>query len=121
MPTINQLLRYGRQAKRKIKITALTNRPQRKAVCVSIKIMKPRKPNSASRKVARVRFTDGYTTYAYIPGEGHDLQEHGMVLIKGRGVHDLPGVKYTLVRGVYNLGGVINRKTSRSRYATRKT
>ena len=121
MPTINQLLRYGRQVKRKRKITILTNRPQRKAVCISVKIMKPRKPNSASRKVARVRFTDGKIVYAYIPGEGHDLQEHGMVMVKGKGVHDLPGVKYTLVRGVYNLGGVTNRKTSRSRYAARKT
>lgn len=121
MPTINQLLKNKRKNKNKgANRILLKHSPQRRAVCIAVKIMKPRKPNSASRKVARVRFSDGKTTYAYIPGIGHNLQEHGLVLVRGKGVNDLPGVNYTLIRGVHNLSGVNNRKTSRSRYAAKK-
>lgn len=98
----------------------LAGKPQRKAVCVALKIVKPRKPNSASRKVAKIRFSNGKSTVAYIPGEGHNLQEHALILIRGKGVSDLPGVRYVAVRGALDLAGVNNRKTSRSRYGTRK-
>lgn len=121
MPTINQLIRKGRERKvKKTKTPMLKGSPQKQAVVVSLKILNPRKPNSAQRKCAKVRLADGRLTQAYIPGEGHSLQEHALVLISGRGVADLPGVNYIVVRGARDLAGVVNRKTSRSVYGTRK-
>ncbi|AOP70260.1 30S ribosomal protein S12 [bacterium AB1] len=121
MPTMSQLIRGSRKKdKNRKKLYLLKGQPQRKAVCVAVKIIKPRKPNSACRKVARVRFADGSQTFAYIPGEKHTLQEHNMVLVAGKPVNDLPGVNYRLVRGVYNFAGVVGRRTARSRYAVKK-
>ncbi len=121
MPTINQLVRKGRKkVKKKSKSPALTNCPQRRGVCTRVYIVSPKKPNSADRKVARVRLSNGYEVTAYIPGEGHNLQEHSVVLVRGGRVKDLPGVRYHIVRGVYDAGGVEGRRKSRSLYGTKK-
>ena len=121
MPTINQLVRKGR--KRLIKKTttpALKGNPQKRGVCTRVYTTTPKKPNSALRKVARVRLTNGMEVTAYIPGEGHNLQEHSIVLIEGGRVKDLPGVRYHIVRGLLDPAGVEGRKSSRSRYGTKK-
>lgn len=121
MPTINQLVKKGREkVKRKSKSPALTNCPQRRGVCVRVYTTTPKKPNSALRKVARVRLTNKYEVTAYIPGEGHNLQEHSVVLIRGGRVKDLPGVRYHIIRGALDAAGVQNRKKSRSKYGTKK-
>lgn len=133
MPTINQLVRYGRKKiSKKIKATALRRsfnakdrryktlfNPQKRGVVTVVKTMTPKKPNSALRKVARVRLSNRTEVTAYIPGEGHTLAEHGIVLVRGGRVKDLPGVKYHLVRGKFDLAGVIGRKKGRSRYGTK--
>ena len=133
MPTVNQLIRYGRKSKAgRIKATALRrafnskdNRyvfysaPQKRGVCVVVKTMTPKKPNSALRKVARVRLSNKLEVTAYIPGIGHELAEHSVVLIRGGRVKDLPGVKYHIVRGKYDTTGVVGRKQSRSLYGTK--
>ncbi|MCX6997129.1 MAG: 30S ribosomal protein S12 [Kiritimatiellaeota bacterium] len=120
MPTINQLVKYGRRpAKVKSKSPALTNCPQRRGVCLLVKTMTPKKPNSALRKIARVRLTNGQEVTAYIPGVGHNLQEHSMVLIRGGRVKDLPGVRYHIVRGTLDCLGVENRRRSRSKYGAK--
>lgn len=135
MPTINQLVRKGRKSKpNKIKSTALrrsfnsqknlpvkTTNPQKRGVCTVVKIMTPKKPNSALRKIARVRLSNKIEVTAYIPGEGHNLAEHSVVLIRGGRVKDLPGVKYHIIRGVYDTEGVSNRKSSRSKYGVKKS
>ena len=121
MPTITQLLRKPRVPKRKkSKSPALMNCPQRRGVCIQVRTMTPKKPNSALRKVARVRLTTGREVTAYIPGEGHNLQEHSIVLVRGGRVKDLPGVRYHIVRGTLDAQGVANRKKSRSKYGTKK-
>ncbi len=121
MPTTNQLVRKGRRKKtKKTKTAMLKGAPQRRGVCVQVGVRKPRKPNSAARKVARVRFQDRSEVTAFIPGEGHNLQEHSMVLVRGGGPHDLPGVKYTIVRGVLDTAGVTERFSARSRYGAKK-
>lgn len=133
MPTINQLVRHGRKKMvRKIKATALRRgfnakdrrynqnfNPQKRGVVILVKTMTPKKPNSALRKVARVRLSNRTEVTAYIQGEGHSLAEHGIVLVRGGRVKDLPGVKYHLVRGKYDLAGVVGRKQGRSRYGTK--
>lgn len=120
MPTINQLIREGRASvKRKNKAPALTECPQRRGVCVRVYTTTPKKPNSALRKVARVRLTNGYEVTSYIPGEGHNLQEHSVVLIRGGRVKDLPGVRYHIVRGTLDTTGVEKRKQSRSKYGAK--
>ena len=120
MPTINQLVRDGReQIKRKTKAPALTSCPQRRGVCVRVYTTTPKKPNSALRKVARVRLTNGFEVTSYIPGEGHNLQEHSVVLIRGGRVKDLPGVRYHIVRGSLDTTGVEKRKQSRSKYGAK--
>ena len=137
MPTINQLVRKGRKpVKKKTKAPALRFRfntlknrmvrspkgsPQKRGVCTQVRTVTPRKPNSALRKVARVRLTNGIEVTAYIPGEGHTLQEHSVVLVRGGRVKDLPGVRYHVVRGALDATGVEERKQSRSKYGTRKT
>ena len=121
MPTISQLVRKGR--KRLIKKTAtpaLKGNPQKRGVCTRVYTTTPKKPNSALRKVARVRLTNGMEVTAYIPGEGHNLQEHSIVLIEGGRVKDLPGVRYHIVRGTLDTSGVADRTTSRSRYGAKK-
>ncbi len=121
MPTISQLIRYRRQLKvKRSKSPALTSCPQRRGVCLQVKTMTPKKPNSALRKIARVRLTNGHEVKAYIMGEGHNLQEHSVVLVRGGRVKDLPGVRYHIVRGVLDTEGVRNRKQGRSRYGARK-
>ena len=121
MPTIQQLVRQGRtKIKKKSKSLALDSCPQRRGVCTRVYTTTPKKPNSALRKVARVRLTNGNEVNAYIGGEGHNLQEHSIVLIRGGRVKDLPGVRYHVVRGVLDPSGVEGRKTSRSRYGTKK-
>jgi small subunit ribosomal protein S12 len=121
MPTIQQLVRKGRQApKDKTKAPALKGSPQRRGVCTRVMTYTPRKPNSALRKVARVRLTSGVEVTAYIPGEGHNLQEHSIVLVRGGKVKDLAGVRYTIVRGTLDTAGVRDRKQARSRYGTKK-
>ena len=121
MPTINQLVRLGRERlKRKTKAPAMDGSPQRRGVCTRVYTTTPKKPNSALRKVARVRLTNQYEVTAYIPGEGHNLQEHSIVLIRGGRVKDLPGVRYHIVRGVYDTGGVNDRKQSRSKYGAKR-
>ncbi len=121
MPTINQLIRFGRtQIKNKTKSPALKSCPQRKGVCLQVKTQTPKKPNSALRKVARVRLTNGFEVTAYIPGEGHNLQEHSIVTIRGGRVKDLPGVRYHVNRGVLDTAGVANRKQSRSKYGAKR-
>ena len=121
MSTINQLTKKGRRIiKKKSKSPALDNCPQRKAVCTKVYVTSPKKPNSAKRKIAKLRLTNGSQIIAYIPGEGHNLQEHSVVLVRGGAVKDLPGVKYHLVRGKYDLGSIMNRTQSRSKYGTKK-
>ena len=121
MPTINQLLRKKRiKVKSRDKVPALEKSPQKRGVCVKVYTTTPKKPNSALRKVARVRLTNGIEATAYIPGEGHNLQEHSIVLIEGGRVKDLPGVRYHIVRGSLDTAGVNDRKTSRSRYGAKK-
>jgi small subunit ribosomal protein S12 len=135
MPTINQLVRKGRKSKlKRVKSTAFrrsfnmlknspvkTNNPQKRGVCTVVKTMTPKKPNSALRKVARVRLSNKIEVTAYIPGEGHNLAEHSVVLVRGGRVKDLPGVKYHVVRGVYDSEGVTDRKSSRSKYGVKKS
>ena len=121
MPTIRQLIKKGRQsAVKKSKSRALASCPQRRGVCLQVKAMTPKKPNSALRKVARVRLTNGQEVTAYIPGEGHNLQEHSMVLVRGGRVKDLPGVRYHIVRGTLDSLGVEDRKRGRSKYGAKK-
>ena len=120
MPTINQLIRKGRaKVGLKNKTPALKGNPQKRGVCTRVYTTTPKKPNSALRKVARVRLTNGLEVAAYIPGEGHNLQEHSIVLIEGGRVKDLPGVRYHIVRGTLDTAGVTDRKTSRSRYGAK--
>lgn len=135
MPTVNQLLRKKRKTKvKKAKVPALSEvyntrkrqaipheAPFKKGVCLQVKTQTPKKPNSALRKVARVRLSNKREVTAYIPGEGHNLQEHSVVLVRGGRVKDLPGIKYTIVRGTFDLQGVQNRKTSRSVYGAKKS
>ena len=122
MPTINQLIRKGRiRAKKKNASPALKGNPQKRGVCTRVYTTTPKKPNSALRKVARVRLTNGMEVTAYIPGEGHNLQEHSIVLIEGGRVKDLPGVRYHIVWGSHDTSGVSDRKTSRSRYGAKKS
>ena len=121
MPTINQLVRKGRKCVLKKTATpALDQNPQKRGVCTRVYTTTPKKPNSALRKVARVRLTNGREVNAYIPGEGHNLQEHSIVLIEGGRVKDLPGVRYHVVRGTLDTAGVSDRTTSRSRYGAKK-
>ena len=121
MPTINQLVRLGRKVvKAKSKSRALDGCPQKRGVCTRVYTTTPKKPNSALRKVAKVRMTNGIEVIAYIPGEGHNLQEHSMVLVRGGRIKDLPGVRYTIVRGAIDTAGVNNRKKSRSKYGTKR-
>ncbi len=121
MPTIQQLVRHGRKPKRKkSKSPALEGNPQRRGVCIRVYTTTPKKPNSALRKVAKVRLSNGREVIAYIPGEGHNLQEHSVVLVRGGRVKDLPGVKYHIVRGVFDAAGVENRRSSRSLYGTKR-
>jgi small subunit ribosomal protein S12 len=121
MPTINQLVKSGRKkVSRKTTAPALKNCPQKRGVCVRVYTTTPKKPNSALRKVARVRLTNGMEVTSYIPGVGHNLQEHSMVLIRGGRVKDLPGVRYHIVRGVLDSVGVQNRKQGRSKYGAKR-
>lgn len=121
MPTIAQLLRKARVSKKKkTKSPALRNCPQKRGVCIQVRTMTPKKPNSALRKIARIRLTNGEEITAYIPGEGHNLQEHSIALIRGGRVKDLPGVRYHIVRGALDCQGVQNRKTSRSKYGAKR-
>lgn len=121
MPTINQLVRKGRSLKKtRDKAPALQACPQKRGVCTRVHTVKPKKPNSALRKVARVRLTNGMEITGYIPGEGHNLQEHSVVLVRGGRVKDLPGVRYHIVRGKLDTQGVNGRKKSRSLYGTKK-
>ena len=121
MPTINQLIRSGRMAqKSKSKTPAMIACPQKRGVCTRVYTLTPKKPNSAMRKVARVRLTNGFEVTAYIPGEGHNLQEHSIVLIRGGRVKDLPGVRYHIIRGVLDTSGVDGRHARRSKYGTKK-
>ena len=121
MPTISQLVRKGRtQIKRKTNAPALAGSPQCRGVCVRVYTTTPKKPNSALRKVARVRLTSGYEVSSYIPGIGHNLQEHSVVLVRGGRVKDLPGVRYHIVRGTLDAVGVADRKQSRSKYGAKK-
>ncbi|MDP2917816.1 MAG: 30S ribosomal protein S12 [Dehalococcoidia bacterium] len=136
MPTVNQLVRKGRKGlKKRVKAPALRyvfnplknktemlekGSPQKRGVCLIVKTMTPKKPNSALRKIARVRLTNGMQVTAYIPGEGHDLQEHSVVLIRGGRVKDLPGIRYHIVRGALDSGGVVNRKQGRSKYGAKR-
>ena len=121
MPTIQQLVRKGRQSKRRKETTpALKGAPQRRGVCTRVFTTTPKKPNSALRKVARVRLTSGMEVTAYIPGEGHNLQAHSIVLLRGGRVKDLPGVRYKIVRGTLDTSGVSERSQSRSRYGAKK-
>ena len=121
MPTIQQLVRKGRRSKRRKETTpALKGAPQRRGVCTRVFTTTPKKPNSALRKVARVRLTIGIEVTAYIPGEGHNLQEHSIVLLRGGRVKDLPGVRYKVVRGTLDTSGVSQRRQSRSRYGAKK-
>ena len=120
MPTINQLVRKPRKtARRKTRTPDLENSPQRRGVCLLVRTQTPKKPNSALRKVARVRLSNGREITAYIPGEGHNLQEHSIVLVRGGRVRDLPGVRYHIVRGVLDTLGVNERKRSRSKYGAK--
>ncbi len=121
MPTINQLIRHGRKdVEAKDKAPALMDNPQKRGVCTRVYTTTPKKPNSALRKVARVRLTNGFEVTAYIPGEGHNLQEHSIVLIRGGRVKDLPGVRYHIVRGTLDSAGVNDRRKSRSKYGAKK-
>jgi small subunit ribosomal protein S12 len=120
MPTVNQLVRFGRSTKRaKSKVPALRRSPQKRGVCTRVYTTTPKKPNSALRKVAKVRLTNGFEVIGYIGGEGHNLQEHSVVLIRGGRVKDLPGVRYHIVRGSLDTQGVKDRKQSRSKYGAK--
>lgn len=122
LPTLNQLVRKGRQvAAKKTKSPALQQNPQRRGVCVRVYTTTPKKPNSALRKVARVRLTNGIEVTAYIPGIGHNLQEHSVVLVRGGRTKDLPGVRYKVIRGAGDTAGVANRKKSRSKYGAKRS
>lgn len=121
MPTINQLVRKGRKkVKKKTNAPALGNSPQKRGVCTRVYTSTPKKPNSALRKVARVRLTNGIEVTSYIPGVGHNLQEHSVILIRGGRVKDLPGVRYHVIRGTLDSGGVVDRRRSRSKYGAKK-
>ncbi len=121
MPTISQLVRKSRKVqKKRTKSPALQTNSFRKGVCLSVKTMTPKKPNSALRKIARVKLTNGYEVSAYIPGVGHNLQEHSIVMIRGGRVKDLPGVRYHIVRGKLDTAGVQDRKKSRSKYGAKR-
>ena len=121
MPTINQLVRKGRKKQlKKNKVPALQGNPQKRGVCTRVYTTTPKKPNSALRKVARVKLSNNFEVTAYIPGEGHNLQDHSIVLIEGGRVKDLPGVRYHVIRGVLDPAGVEDRRTSRSRYGAKK-
>ena len=121
MPTINQLVRQGREAvRKKSKTPAMESCPQKRGVCIRVYTTTPKKPNSALRKVARVRLTNGLEVTSYIPGVGHNLQEHSIVLIRGGRVKDLPGVRYHVVRGTLDSVGVANRKQGRSKYGAKR-
>jgi small subunit ribosomal protein S12 len=121
MPTINQLVRNPREPRvKKSNVPALQGSPQKRGVCTRVYTTTPKKPNSALRKVARVRLTNGYEVTAYIGGEGHNLQEHSVVMIRGGRVKDLPGVRYHIVRGSLDSGGVANRRRGRSKYGAKK-
>ena len=121
MPTINQLVRHGRAVEKiKSKSPAMQNSPQRRGVCTRVYTTTPKKPNSALRKVAKVRLTNGFEVIGYIPGEGHNLQEHSVVMIRGGRVKDLPGVRYHILRGVLDTQGVKNRKQRRSKYGAKR-
>lgn len=121
MPTINQLIRKGRRkVEYKSKAPSLHNCPQRRGVCVRVSTLNPKKPNSAIRKIARVRLTNGEEVTAYIPGEGHNLQEHSVVLVRGGRVRDLPGVRYHVVRGTLDAAAVQDRAQGRSKYGAKK-
>ena len=121
MPTINQLIRKGREPqKAKSKVPAMEQNPQKRGVCTRVYTTTPKKPNSALRKVARVRLSNGKEVTVYIPGEGHNLQEHSIVLVRGGRVRDLPGVRYHIVRGVLDSQGVQDRKQARSKYGAKK-
>ncbi len=121
MPTINQLIRHGRKDKiYRSKSPALDRCPQKRGVCLQVKTMTPKKPNSALRKIARVRLSNGKEITAYIPGEGHNLQEHSIVLVRGGRVCDLPGVRYHVIRGTLDTGGVDDRRRGRSKYGTKR-
>jgi len=121
MPTINQLVRKGRKrVVKKSGAPALRGNPFRRGVCLVVRTVTPKKPNSALRKIARVRLTNGIEVTAYIPGIGHNLQEHSMVMVRGGRVKDLPGVRYHIVRGTLDAAGTADRKTSRSKYGTKR-
>ena len=121
MPTINQLVRCRRRPKRKFsKSPVLEKCPQKRGVCLQVKTMTPKKPNSALRKISRVRLSNGKEVTVYIPGEGHTLQEHSIVLVRGGRIRDLPGVRYKIIRGTLDCLGVDKRKQSRSRYGAKK-
>jgi len=121
VPTINQLVRKGREVvKKKSKAPALQGNPQKRGVCIRVYTTTPKKPNSALRKVARVRLSNGYEVTCYIPGIGHNLQEHSIVLVRGGRVKDLPGVRYKIIRGALDAAGVKDRKQSRSKYGVKK-
>ncbi len=121
MPTVNQLVRQSREVPReRNKVPALQACPQKRGVCTRVYTTTPKKPNSALRKVARVRLTNGYEVTSYIPGEGHNLQEHSVVLIRGGRVKDLPGVRYHIIRGTLDTQGVNGRKQSRSKYGVKR-
>lgn len=121
MPTINQLIRLGRDSfKKRSKSRALEGCPQKRGVCLQVKTQTPKKPNSALRKVARVRLTNGIEVTGYIPGEGHNLQEHSIITIRGGRVKDLPGVRYHIVRGTLDTAGVSARRRSRSKYGAKR-
>lgn len=121
MPTINQLVRHGRKSfEKKSKSPLLENCPQKRGVCLSVKTTSPKKPNSALRKIARVRLSNGTEGTCYIPGIGHNLQEHSVVLVRGGRVKDLPGVRYHIVRGALDASGVAKRNQSRSKYGAKK-
>jgi small subunit ribosomal protein S12 len=121
MPTINQLIRKGRGVKSELnKVPALRGSPQKRGVCTRVYTTTPKKPNSALRKVARVRLTNGYEVTSYIPGEGHNLQEHSVVMIRGGRVKDLPGVRYHIIRGTLDTQGVKDRRQRRSKYGAKR-
>ena len=121
MPTISQLIRMGRiSKKKKTKSPALKACPQRRGVCLQVRTMTPKKPNSALRKIARVRLTTGIEVTAYLPGEGHNLQEHSIVLVRGGRVKDLPGVRYHIIRGTLDAAGVTARRRGRSKYGAKR-
>ncbi len=121
MPTINQLVRHGRKkVEKKSKAPALQGHPQKRGVCVRVSTMTPKKPNSALRKIAKVRLSNGIEVTCYIPGIGHNLQEHSIVLVRGGRVKDLPGVRYKIIRGTLDAAGVENRRQSRSKYGAKR-